>query len=1474
MGRRQSCSEREDICHVTVPAFPPPADSDGYRHITPTDVAQFIRLEQCERYLRLRLHQRAFGSGFIKQYGVVQQSIPALLTRSGSDFELSVEAGIRAASRQAGGPAYVYNFATDQIRPRAWMDDNDEIVERAHRLQAGEAIVLLQPRIRVDIHGWLVRGDIDILRLERLADGRLTALIADMKSSTSAKLEHRLQVAFYHEMLATLFRERDTPLDAIAMGVLYRGPVTGGTSEPDTDLHAQRERAAHYLGTDIGLLDIVERPDGLLGAVEDLVTGPRSTASRIATARFEDVPFHLTYKCDGCLFNELCMKWCAERDDLSLLPHLTMQDKRALKRCGVETTSQLAAVKETVDGHPAHLAPRSGAETLAEKLSATWPVGPRLDELIHRARRFRHWSGDDIESISYIPSKGYGSLPYSDAMQNPNLVRIYVDAQHDYLHDRLYLLGALVTGNEGGEPHPERRRHVVSMSDGPPVTQDIERRLIVDWLERLMAALAEVAAPDENGEPNAPIHLIFYNSFEQRLILDALSRNFTAILEATHLYDFMTQLAAYDSPLVTFLDREITELKNYPMVCQSMQAVAAYLRFDWNTPEPYRDLFRVRLFDFWGKLEPEDAPSRWYTSRSRFNSQIPLEYAYAAWGDLDVPGDADPDDYQRFQGVTPEHITGFHARRLDALEHITRDFKGNKQTVKTPFRIPDLTTFVDRADTLAQALDEFVTIERHVDLASWRAARLAPPERRVLTGETLIVRYLEEDQEPGIAERNRENARRKELYEQYRAEYLAANPDARRVTLPKDQREESRWSQDGTQFWMRIETDGVGCALDEMLGLTTFKDDDRVVLNLRWTVDSRLPVNEQYEFTPTPKQMLYGQRANLERIVVTRDASGRAVSAKALVQMVQAFPGKKGYVFKPFGDEPLQHGRVYTLDTDPNDWNGAFQAEVTEGLVSGEPNTTYSRLLAPGEAFVSWPEASVEGQRRFFDGLVALHEVGVDGAHEFEASKREYIAGHGDSPVLLVQGPPGTGKSYSTAFALLARVQGAMAAGLTYRVLLSCKTHAATDVLLGNVRDAQVRLGGWFAARPDICDRYFDRRLLDVPLMRIAPRGDVDPPIIPVPRDRDREPGAPRATARIEAEQWCVVASTPAGIRGVIKERWSKDLFSHTFIDAVVLDEASQMSLPEAIMASLALKPDGHLIVVGDHRQMPPIVAHDWDSESRRTFQEYQTYASLFDTLRKQDVPIIRFQESFRLHADMAEFLRREIYSKDGIPFHSHRWDLLEPSGHSDPFVASVLEPQRTITVVVHDEAASQQRNEFERELIRPVLEALSSLGTNGLDAREGLGVVVPHRAQRADLQELIPSLSEIDPETGMRIVSAVDTVERFQGGERLAIVVSATESDPQYVLMSSKFLLDPRRLTVALSRAKRKIVLVAARSVFNVFSADEETFENAQLWKNLLRHTCTDLLWSGDRDGVPVEVWGNVPRLTRAVERDSRVDD
>ncbi len=746
---------------------------------------------------------------------------------------------------------------------------------------------------------------------------------------------------------------------------------------------------------DDALLELVPDPESYRASVRDLVTGPQSVAARVAEAPFETLPYALTYKCDDCLYNEYCMKWSAEHDDLSLLPHLGANEKTALRRCGVTTTRELATLKIPTQGPrrpprratvsidpPANadgastsraidLVPAPGKEELARRLAATWPVGPRLDELVHRARRYRRFKGDAIPALSYIPSKGYGSLPYCDAEHNPNLVRVYLDAQHDYLHDRVYLLGSLVVASEQGVETPTRRRSIVRLMDGPPETPEREQALMVDWIAATLRAVVELAAPSENGEPSAPIHLIFFDRYEQRVLLDALARHFTSILAATRLYDFLTQVAAFDSPLVTYLDAEIRELKNYPMVCQSLQAVAAYLKFDWNSPAAYRELFHARLFDFWGKLNSPStmdgvAESAWYTSRARFGSQIPLEYAYAAWGELDerkgfTHNGERPADLKRYRQVTPELLRGFHARRLEAMEHIAKDFRGNERTTKASFHLPDLGAFVDKARSLAQALDEFVTIERHVELGEWKTTRLAPPERRVLSGATLLVRYCEADQEGDVAARNREHERRRQLDEQFRAEYRADHPDAKQVRLSTEQRKQCAWSQEGMRFRLRLETDGLDCSLEEAIALSDLRAGERVVVYPRWTTDERLPPEERVPFTPTPRQMLYGQRADIKNIVLKRDEQGRVTSGYVELEMAAARGGawSRGFVFSG-RDCPLEPDAVYTLDSDPNSWYGYFCMKVVEGLVAESPNTLYDRLADPSPAGRVWPgEAAI-----------------------------------------------------------------------------------------------------------------------------------------------------------------------------------------------------------------------------------------------------------------------------------------------------------------------------------------------------------------------------------------------------------------------------------------------------------------------------------------------------------------------------------
>ena len=1442
--------------------YPVPARSGG-RRISPTIVSQFVRLDQCRRYLRLALHERGAGSGFMREYDVAPQEILPLLTRSGAEFE----------KRVAESAALMFP-TRDLAQERAEAGrahDNDQIVAVARDLAPDEIAVLFQPRLQVSLDGWDMTGDADIVRLERDAAGDLRVLIADMKATTTAKVEHRLQVAFYQQMVERLLATGGVVCREVDTGILYRGaPGLDESLDPGdaARIEAERDAAVRLFGVDQAQLELTPDPNAYRDAVRGLVTAPGSVANQVCETPFVEIPWHLTYKCDGCLYNEFCMKWAAEHDDLSLLPHLTEHEKAGLERAGVATTRELAAIlAPAIDprsGKPnlLELKPAPDRAAVARRISRTWPVGPRLDELVHRARRYRSWQGDEISYLRLIPSKGYGSLPYSDAEHNPNLVRVFIDAQHDYLNDRLYLIGSLVVGNENGQPGIDRRRTVVHLTGGPPDGVG-ERDLLVRWIDDTIRAIAAVAAPDENGEPTAPIHLIFYNGFEQKLLLQALSRHAREILAATPLYDFITQLASFDSPVATFLDREIRELKNYPLICQSLQAIASTARpngdwFDWNVPEPYREIFRERLFDSLGRFKAfaDDDGKRlpWSTRRARFNSQIPLEYAYATWGVLPDPPSAGRDPYEPYRRATAPLLTGFQGRRVEALEHIANDFTGNRDTKKSNFTIPDLSAFDGKAAGLAQALQEFVTIERHVELAAWKAARLAPPERRVLAGDTLLVRYYEEDQLPGVAETIRENARRAALYQDQRQEFMLEHPGATKVVLPRAERALSKPVALSEPFRLRIDVDGCELSLDDALALSTLKQGNRFVLAPRWMQDERLDVADRVDLTPTPKALLYRMRADLEEIEVTRDGEGRAVGAwlvaRAAPSMQSANPA--GYLFGSH-DELLIAGKEYSVDPDPNDIYGFWGAKVVLGLLDGGRNTLFSRVRDGGAGTVAWTQTAREGQRRFMTGLLAMHEAGAGVG--FEPSKVEFIGDGGDAPLLLVQGPPGTGKSFTTAFAVLARLQGAMAADAPYRVLAGAKTHAATDVLLANIVAAQQALRQMQSAEPALFSQHVDARLLDVPLYRLQPREPFPGEVVSVFAKNKRPKEQPRVFDTMSAAGYAIVASTPGGVYAASGDDYPS-LFAHDVFELLVLDEASQLSLPESIMAALPLKADGQIIIVGDHRQMAPIVKHDWENETRRTFQDYAVYRSLFDTVRQCRPRMIQFEQSFRLDRDMAEFLRASVYARDGLAFHSKRAGRLRFAGHADAFVRAALDPAHPLVVIVHDEAASQLRNDFERDLTAPLLAALYDAGYR---VRDGFGLVVPHRAQRANLQETLrrtlPGAEDPD-----EVARAVDTVERFQGGERDAIIVSATESDPAYLLAAGKFLYDPRRLTVAISRAKDKMILVASRSVFDLFSPDEETFANAQIWKDLLHRTCTVPLWDGEIDNRHVEVWGNPP--------------
>src|SRR5688572_14368399 len=132
--------DRDNILGLELPRGAP-------LRFSPTDIAQYIRLDQCRRYLRLRLVERNAGTDFQRAWDSQPQSIPPLLTRSGRRFERAAEESIARVSASV-------TCDRSERQERGTGSNNDLLIEAAGRLGPGERVVVFQPLLQAEINGW------------------------------------------------------------------------------------------------------------------------------------------------------------------------------------------------------------------------------------------------------------------------------------------------------------------------------------------------------------------------------------------------------------------------------------------------------------------------------------------------------------------------------------------------------------------------------------------------------------------------------------------------------------------------------------------------------------------------------------------------------------------------------------------------------------------------------------------------------------------------------------------------------------------------------------------------------------------------------------------------------------------------------------------------------------------------------------------------------------------------------------------------------------------------------------------------------------------------------------------------------------------------------------------------------------------------------------------------------------------------
>lgn len=171
--------------------------------------------------------------------------------------------------------------------------------------------------------------------------------------------------------------------------------------------------------------------------------------------------------------------------------------------------------------------------------------------------------------------------------------------------------------------------------------------------------------------------------------------------------------------------------------------------------------------------------------------------------------------------------------------------------------------------------------------------------------------------------------------------------------------------------------------------------------------------------------------------------------------------------------------------------------------------------------------------------------------------------------------------------------------------------------------------------------------------------------------------------------------------------------------------------------------------------------------------------------------------ESWRLNRDLAEWPSATFYGNRLTAKYDRLLQLASPSSHT------ALQARPGLVALPCEGPLSSSRAPHEAEV---AAELILDLLKGGL-APEDLAVVTPFRAQAACLRRMLRQRAEFAPWAMNGLL--VDTVERLQGQEREVILVSFAASRKQFVQRLADFLFEKRRLNVAITRARRKTVLL-----------------------------------------------------------------